>query len=92
MRNALPETVEQGFTTLLDDVYRSGLPFSGTEMPLTYDRDNSGVLHSGFFDLMYQPFFDTKGNVDGMLRLTIIQRLINYLRWTISPIPLPICH
>lgn len=71
LRNALPETETQGFIAILDEVYRSGLPFSGTEMPLTYERDDSGVPHHGFFDLTYQPFFDTNGQVDGILHVGV---------------------
>ncbi|MES2672735.1 MAG: PAS domain-containing protein [Pseudomonadota bacterium] len=69
LRRALPEIVEQGLITLLDEVYQSGLAFSGADMPLTYNRDNSGVPHTGFFDLTYQPFFDTNGKVDGILHI-----------------------
>ncbi|MES2673823.1 MAG: PAS domain-containing protein [Pseudomonadota bacterium] len=71
LRNALPETLQPRFIALLDEVYKSGLPFAGTEMPLVYDYDNSGVLHHGFFDLTYQPIFDTNGRVDGILHVGV---------------------
>lgn len=71
LKNALPETLQQGFIAVLDEVYKSGSPFAGTEMPLVYDSDNSGVLHHSFFDITYQPIFDTNGRVDGILHVGV---------------------
>lgn len=71
LKNALPETVQQGFIALLDEVYKSGLPFAGVQMPLVYNRDDSGVMHHAFFDLTYQPIFDTNGRVDGILHVGV---------------------
>lgn len=60
----VPELAEQGFITLLDRVYRTGLPYTG--------RDARVLLGSGpqareaFFDFAYEPRRDAGGNVMGV--------------------------
>lgn len=71
VRNALPETEEQGFLQLLDQVYETGKPFNGKEMPLLYDRDGSGTPCKAFYDLIYQPLYETDGKVSGILHLGV---------------------
>lgn len=71
VRSVLPETTEQGFIALLDEVYRSGEGFSGKEMPLRYDKDNTAVMQQAYFDLTYQPIFDTNGTVSGIMHLGV---------------------
>ena len=71
VRNALPEAVEQGFIDLLDRVFSSGQAFAGTELPLSYDKDGSGIRHEAFFDLTYQPIFDTDGRISGILHVGV---------------------
>jgi|GEM_PF-787088 len=69
--SALPETAEQGFITILDEVYTSGLAFSGTEIPLSYSKEGTEVQCQAYFDLTYQPIFDTNGSVSGILHLGV---------------------
>lgn len=71
VRNALPEAEAQGFVRLLDQVYETGNPFEGKEMPLIYDRDGSGTPYHAFFDLVYQPLYETDGKVSGILHLGV---------------------
>ncbi|HYI01058.1 PAS domain-containing protein [Hyalangium sp.] len=66
VREALPEVVNQGFIRLLDEVYRTGVPFVGHEMPLRLDRHGNGQLEDTFFTFVYQPTHDAQGNVDGI--------------------------
>ncbi|MEU4565559.1 GAF domain-containing protein [Micromonospora sp. NPDC023956] len=60
----MPELAEQGFIALLDQVYRTGEPYTG--------RDVRIVLGTGpqaretFFDFTYEPRRDTDGNVTGI--------------------------
>ncbi|MEU7907681.1 GAF domain-containing protein [Actinoplanes sp. NPDC049118] len=60
----VPELAGQGIIALLDQVYRTGEPYTG--------RDVRVVLGSGphareaFFDLTYEPRRDTDGNVTGI--------------------------
>ncbi|HEX8395337.1 MAG TPA: PAS domain-containing protein [Longimicrobium sp.] len=62
-----PELVEQGFLALMDQVYRTGVPYEGREAPLVWDRAGDGTLVEGFFDFVYQPLFDPAGAVEGIL-------------------------
>jgi signal transduction histidine kinase/CheY-like chemotaxis protein len=63
---ALPEMVDQGFIGLLDRVYRTGQPFTGSELPLGLDREGNGELHDAFVSFVYQPRRDLSGNVSGV--------------------------
>ena len=69
--NALPEAEPQGFVALLDKVYASGEAFIGHDMLLSYDCDNSGTLYQDYYDLTYQPIFETDGKVSGILHLGV---------------------
>lgn len=56
-QDVLPEWAEQGVLTLLRQVFRSGLPAMGTEVP----------LGAGFFNLVCQPELDARGEVEGIV-------------------------
>lgn len=64
LADLMPELVDQGFIALLDQVYRTGEPYTG--------RDARVVLGSGphereaFFDFTYEPRRDADGNVTGI--------------------------
>jgi PAS domain S-box-containing protein len=55
---AVPEVVEQGFIDILDNVYRTGEPFQGNEVPIQLDRDGSGHLTTAYFNFTYQRFME----------------------------------
>jgi PAS domain S-box-containing protein len=61
---ALPEVVEQGFVSLLDDVYRSGKPYIGHGVSV--DLVRRGVRETRIVDFIYQPTLDVSGSVDGI--------------------------
>lgn len=68
VREALPETEEQGFIALLDGVYREGKPYiaSSASISLTApDRQPEEFI----LDFIYQPVRDAAGNVDGIFVL-----------------------
>ncbi len=67
VREALPEIEGQGFFELLDTVYRTGEPFIGNEVPVKLDRRGDGTLDEGFFNLVYQPSLNARGEIDGIL-------------------------
>ncbi|RSK48760.1 PAS domain-containing protein [Hymenobacter rigui] len=52
--DALPELVDQGFITLLDNVYNTGEVFVGNEIPVAIDRNQSGKLETNYFNFTYQ--------------------------------------
>lgn len=61
---ALPEIEGQGFLELLDNVYRTGTPFTGTEVPVKLRRGD--VVEERFVDFVYQATRDARGEIDGV--------------------------
>jgi PAS domain S-box-containing protein len=66
IREALPEVQGQGYFELLDEVYRSGVAFSGKEAPVTLGSDRQSLAQQ-FCNFSYQPTFDSDRRVDGIL-------------------------
>jgi PAS domain S-box-containing protein len=64
LREALPEIEGQGFVELLDQVYASGEPFVGREVPARLHRN--GRLEEVFLDFLYQPLRYRDGRVSGI--------------------------
>ena len=64
--DALPEFERQGFTDILDQVYASGEPFHGREMPIWVKPQGEVELAEHFVDFVYQPILDAKGEVAGI--------------------------
>lgn len=62
---ALPETVEQGFVGLLDEVYRSGKPYVGSRVPIDLRVDDNSTERR-IVDFVYQPTTDETGAVSGI--------------------------
>jgi signal transduction histidine kinase/DNA-binding response OmpR family regulator len=66
IRSALPEVVAQGFTELLDEVYRSGRAFIGRAVPVELDSGPDGAPATRHLDFIYQPVLDPLGAVIGI--------------------------
>lgn len=66
-REAIPELGEQGFFDLMDEVYRTGRPFIGKEVPVKLDRKGDGTLDQVILNFVCQPSRNAQGAVDGML-------------------------
>jgi two-component sensor histidine kinase/PAS domain-containing protein len=66
IREALPEVVGQGFVDLLDDAYRSGRAFVGTDMRITLRRTPGGPEEERSVDFVFQPVTDDEGVVTGI--------------------------
>jgi len=66
VRQALPELEGQGFYELLDEVYTSGQPYIGNELPIMLRREPNGSLEERFVSFIYQPTFDHLGNTTGI--------------------------
>lgn len=64
--DALPETVAQGYVALLDEVYRSGKPYSATASRYRF-QSSDGSTEERYVDFVYQPFTDRDRNVTGIL-------------------------
>ena len=64
---SLPEVVEQGFIALLDQVYTSGEPFSGSSVEVSLNRTPGEPPVQAFVNFVYQPLRDATGDVYGIL-------------------------
>ena len=71
VREAVPESEEQGFITLLDGVYKTGTPFVGRGTPIQLARHSSEVLELRYLDFVYQPMRGADGNVSGIIVLGV---------------------
>jgi signal transduction histidine kinase/DNA-binding response OmpR family regulator len=66
LREALPEVVDQGIVDLLDGVFRRGQPHLGKSLSVMLNRGPGGAPEEAFFDFVYQPLFDGRGQVEGI--------------------------
>lgn len=64
---ALPEAVEQGYVALLDEVFRTGKPYSALGAKFAYQASPGGPLEERYVDFVYQPVTDREGAVVGIL-------------------------
>lgn len=65
VREVLPEVENQGFLELLDNVYNTGKPFVGQEVPIKLDIGEKEPKLS-FLDFVYYPTRNSEGEVDGI--------------------------
>ncbi|QNE39893.1 PAS domain-containing protein [Hymenobacter sp. NBH84] len=64
--HAMPELQGQPIFDLLDKVYQTGEPFHATEMLVQLDHGNSGTLGHNYYNFIYQPTHNHKGDIDGI--------------------------
>jgi PAS domain S-box-containing protein len=67
IREALPELAGQGYFEILDDVYRTGEPFYGTEMETWVDPSDTGELEQRYYNVFFQATRAADGSIDGIL-------------------------
>jgi PAS domain S-box-containing protein len=65
-REVLPELEGQGYFKLLDEVFQTGEPFVGNEMPALIQRAPEGPPEERFLDFVYQPIFEADGSISGI--------------------------
>lgn len=70
MRKAFPE-VDAALFAVIDEVYRTGRPYSARDLEVTFDRTGAGEFVSATFDVVYQPLFEADGSVSGILNLSV---------------------
>jgi signal transduction histidine kinase len=63
---ALPEIVEQGFVRILDDVFRSGVAYTGESTPIRLQRAPCAEPEERLLDFVYQPIKNAAGKVSGI--------------------------
>ncbi|UOQ51867.1 PAS domain-containing protein [Hymenobacter cellulosivorans] len=70
LAEVLPELVEQGFVTRLDQVYQTGETFVGHEMPMQPIGNRTGTP-SLYLDLTFQALRDEQGQIFGVLAFAV---------------------
>ncbi|MFN3621090.1 ATP-binding protein, partial [Sphingorhabdus sp.] len=63
---AMPETVEQGFIELLDNVFETGIPYHGRAIPYEFPDPESGEITRRYGDFVYVPVRDANSNIVGL--------------------------
>jgi PAS domain S-box-containing protein len=63
--DAMPELRDQVFRSLLDDAYRTGVPYVGTETAAVFDRPG-GRTETVYFNFVYSPFWNVEGAIEGI--------------------------
>ncbi|MBC9032719.1 PAS domain-containing protein [Sphingomonas sp. JC676] len=63
---AVPEFPEQGFLVLLDEVYRTGQSFTGSNMPVCLRPGSQGQDGVRFLDFIFQAVRDGSGIITGV--------------------------
>ena len=63
---AMPESVEQGFVSLLDNVFKTGVPFHGKAVPYEFPDAESGEVTRRYGDFVYAPVRDADSNIIGL--------------------------
>lgn len=66
VREALPELAGQGFYELLDEVYRTGEPYSGFSVPVTLQHPGEAEPQQRYLDFVYQPIRNVAGQVQAI--------------------------
>lgn len=69
LRDALPELVGQPFLQILDDIYRTGEPYSSVDAPVNIEVD--GILGTYYFNFTYKPLFNDEGEIFGIINMSI---------------------
>jgi PAS domain S-box-containing protein len=70
IREAYPELEGQGYFELLDRVYHTGEPFSGTEAPISIVGDN-GQATLKYLNFSLQPLRGKGGRIEGIISVAI---------------------
>jgi PAS domain S-box-containing protein len=69
------------FIPILDEVYRTGVPYIGKEVPLDLP-DESGIIRNHWITFGYHPFRDSQGRIKGIF--AIVQDVTEQMRTAAS--------
>lgn len=70
-RESYPELEGQPFFAGLDEAYRTGVPFIGSEIKATFHRGPDNTPDEAYLDCVYQPIRGPEGEVEGLLIHTV---------------------
>jgi len=62
----LPEVIEQGFIAMLDNVYRTGETYIGTEKLVKVDTEGNGKMTDFYMNFVYQAYRNVEGEIEGV--------------------------
>jgi len=79
---ALPELQGQGFDQILAEVAKTGVSYVGTETPAQLLRH--GQLETHYFNFVYQPLYNTSGEILGILNLAVDVTKQVTARWQVQ--------
>ena len=65
--DAIPEAAAQGYIALLDEVFRTGKPFSASGSKYALQVSPEGPIDERYLDFVYQPITDNDGSISGIL-------------------------
>lgn len=65
-REALPEMQGQEFLAQLDQVFQTGKPYVGRELPVSIKKDSDGLLKTLYIDFIFQPILNDDNEVTGI--------------------------
>jgi PAS domain S-box-containing protein len=66
VEEVMPGLKDQGFTKILDDVYETGESFFAIERLIQLDVKGNGNLVDMYLNLVYQPYKNSEGNIEGI--------------------------
>ncbi|WP_244494965.1 PAS domain-containing sensor histidine kinase [Bosea sp. Root483D1] len=66
LAEALPDAVAQGVVDILDDVYRTGVPYTANGARFLIQAQPGGPSEERFLDFVYQPLRDADGKVNAI--------------------------
>jgi len=66
LAEALPDAVAQGVVDILDDVYRTGVPYTANGARFLIQAEPGGPSEERFLDFVYQPLRDADGKVNAI--------------------------
>ncbi|MBW3544796.1 MAG: PAS domain S-box protein, partial [Bacteroidetes bacterium] len=67
MRDAWPELQGQGYFEDIDKVLKTSITISRQEFPGLIDRNNDGTLHQAYFNFVYLPYLNPRGETEGVI-------------------------
>jgi len=71
-------TEGRGLFKKLEEVFKTGKPYIGTEVPGFVTQENEEGSIKGYFNVVYQPLLDSKGYVEAVLLFAIeVTELVN---------------
>jgi PAS domain S-box-containing protein len=76
-KEVMPEIESQGFLKILDHTFKTGETFVGKEMSLKLHKERG--LENSILDLVYQPLFNSDGEVDGIFihAIDVTEKVLN---------------